>query len=103
MDIHRVKKNLFNTTMSEGLIKLEPISPEKFYGKTYGKTQSSSRACDRAQKNIKDLPARTYALATHRPKKMTNESKQTDCSLRASDELSTNFFAEFVSAICGNE
>lgn len=103
MDVQRVKKNLFNTAMAEGLIKLEPISPDKFYGKTYGKTQSPSRACNYAQTNIKDSPERTHGLAIHRPKEMKNESIQTGCSRRTSDELSTNFFAEFVSAFCGNE
>lgn len=89
----RVKKNLFKTTTTpDGLVRVEPLSPDKFYGKAVGSLRVFSEVNDCAQKSSKKYNEPTAAQRSSRPKDEALKSKGTERPHRASDDLSNDFF-----------
>lgn len=107
MDKLRVKRNLFKTTTQlDGFIKVEPVSPKKFYGKTisplriYSEQMGSAHKSPKAEPKDHDKPA---VRIPSRPNDEARKSKKTGRPRYTGDELPEGFVAEFVAAVCGKK
>lgn len=106
-----VKKNLFKSTAStsEGVFKVEPISPNLFYGKSVGSIRLRTEEKDHVNKSLKNHnnSIKTYFEPAARcpvfPNGKTPKKKRTCHSGRAIDDLPDQFFDEFASTICEKE
>lgn len=105
---HSLKSTASTSSTSEGVVKVEPISPNLFYGKTVGSIRLRTEEKDRADKSPKNHNSiktsfEPAARCPVFPNGETPKSKRTSQLDRASDDLPDQFFAEFASAICGKE